>query len=42
MQLVDNVRNYYDILARMEPRDVPLLPAPESAQLSTKGTAPGK
>ena len=42
MQLVDNVRNYYDILSRMEPRDVPLLPAPESPQLSTKGAAPGK
>ena len=52
LQLVDNVRNYYDILARMEPRPAPLLPsAPEAAeepapgkapQLSTKGTAPGK
>ena len=45
MQLVDNVRNYYDILARMAPRDVPMLPPeppPERAQLSTKGTAPGK
>jgi membrane-bound lytic murein transglycosylase F len=52
MQLVDNVRNYYDILARMEPRDAPLLPAPEpppsnppeakAAQLSTKGTTPGR
>ncbi len=26
MQLVDNVRNYYDILVRMEPRDAPQLP----------------
>jgi peptidoglycan lytic transglycosylase F len=52
MQLVDNVRNYYDILARMEQRQGPLLPGvspapPEAApakerQLSTKGTAPGK
>jgi membrane-bound lytic murein transglycosylase F len=56
MQLVDNVRNYYDILTRMEPRDTPALPHPpaapdpptgaaapkKDAQLSTKGTAPGK
>jgi membrane-bound lytic murein transglycosylase F len=52
MQLVDNVRNYYDILARMEQRPGPLpapgppiepAPAPEKGrQLSTKGTAPGK
>jgi membrane-bound lytic murein transglycosylase F len=52
MRLVDNVRNYYDILARMEPRSGPLpapeapaepVPAPEKGrQLSTKGTAPGK
>jgi membrane-bound lytic murein transglycosylase F len=52
MRLVDNVRNYYDILARMEPRPAPLAPggpeapdgpAPEKTpQLSTKGTAPGK
>ena len=41
-QLVDNVRNYYDILTRMEPRDAPLLPAVEESQLSTKGTTPGK
>ena len=55
MQLVDNIRNYYDILTRMEPRDTPALPHPpdaeqpaepapakKGAQLSTKGTAPGK
>ena len=52
LQLVDNVRNYYDILARMEPRPAPLLPAAPQApeepapgkapQLSTKGTAPGR
>jgi len=52
LHLVDNVRNYYDILARLEQRPEPL-PAPEPApepppppqtgrQLSTKGTAPGK
>jgi hypothetical protein len=38
-QLVDNVRNYYDILARMHPRDASL-PGPavaEGDQLSTKG-----
>ncbi len=28
LQFVDNVRNYYDILARMEPRGGPLLPTP--------------
>ena len=27
LQLVDNIRNHYDILARMEPRDAPALPA---------------
>jgi len=52
MHLVDNVRNYYDILARLEQRPEPLPapepppelpPAPEKGrQLSTKGTAPGK
>ena len=43
MQLVDNVRNYYDILTRMAPRDSPLLPHPvEPVQVSTKGTTPGK
>ncbi len=36
MQLVDNVRNYYDILARMQPREV------LEAQLSTKGTTSGR
>ena len=44
--LVDNVRNYYDILTRTFPREVPALPAsgpPEPApQLSTKGVASGK
>ena len=28
LQFVDNVRNYYDILARSEPRSAPLLPSP--------------
>lgn len=48
-QLVDNVRNYYDILVRLAPREAPLLPAPASdpdrpdtlrpPQPSAKGTA---
>ena len=50
-QLVDNVRNYYDILVRMEVRDMPVLPrpglieaaaTPPAPQLSTKGTAAGR
>ena len=28
MQFVDNVRNYEDILARIEPREKPLAPRP--------------
>jgi membrane-bound lytic murein transglycosylase F len=39
-RLVDNVRNYYDILVRMLPRNPPAAPA--AAQLSTKGVAAGK
>ena len=40
MQFVDNVRNYQDILARIEPRDDPLPPRPPPAnQGSTKGSA---
>lgn len=31
LQLVDNIRNYYDILTRMEPRDAPALPQPPAA-----------
>jgi peptidoglycan lytic transglycosylase F len=43
LQLVDNIRNYYDILARMEPRDTPMLPAVfETTQASSKGSPPGK
>jgi len=39
MQFVDNVRNYQDILARMEPRDDPLPPRPPPAlQGATKGS----
>jgi membrane-bound lytic murein transglycosylase F len=51
-QLVDNVRNYYDILVRMEPRDAPLMdagpPADAAAtkaptpQFSSKATASGR
>lgn len=40
LQLVDNVRNYHDILVKMEPRE-PAAPPPEP-QLSSKGTAPVK
>jgi membrane-bound lytic murein transglycosylase F len=51
LQLVDNVRNYYDILSRMELREAPVLAVPEAPappaeaapakpQLSTKGTTP--
>ena len=38
-RLVDNVRNYYDILSRMAPRDaaLPATPTEAPAQLSTKG-----
>jgi membrane-bound lytic murein transglycosylase F len=40
MQFVDNVRNYHDILSRVEPRDGPLPPRPSpAAQGSTKGSA---
>ena len=40
LQLVDNIRNYYDILARMEPREAPVLPAVfEANQSSSKGSA---
>jgi membrane-bound lytic murein transglycosylase F len=42
MQLVDNIRNYYDVLARMEPRDAPMLPPAVEPQASSKGSAPGK
>jgi len=52
LQLVDNVRNYHDILVRMEPREIavpggaPAEPKGEppkpAPQFSSKGTAPGK
>jgi membrane-bound lytic murein transglycosylase F len=43
LQLVDNVRNYYDILMRMAPREAPIPGSPgEPAQFSSKGTTPGK
>lgn len=44
LQFVDNVRNYYDILSRMQPRDGPILAvAPASQpQVSAKADAAGK
>lgn len=42
MQLVDNIRNYYDILTRMEPRDAPMLPTVEQDQASSKGSVPSR
>ena len=42
MQLVDNIRNYYDVLTRMEPRDAPMLPPMVDAQSSSKGSGAGK
>ena len=43
MQFVDNVRNYQDILARVEPRDDKLAPRPMPAgQGSSKGSAAGR
>jgi len=38
LQLVDNIRNYYDILARLEPRDAPALPQAIDSQSSSKGS----
>jgi len=38
LQLVDNIRNYYDILTRMEPRDAPSLPEASDTQSSSKGS----
>ena len=42
MQLVDNIRNYYDVLTRVEPRASPMLPPVVEAQSSSKGSAAGK
>ncbi|HEY2627610.1 MAG TPA: membrane-bound lytic murein transglycosylase MltF [Usitatibacter sp.] len=43
MQLVDNVRNYYDIISRMRPRDTVLQdPVPATPQASSKDSAPSR
>jgi len=42
LQLVDNIRNYYDILGRMEPRDEPMLPPIYEAEASSKGLGGGR
>jgi hypothetical protein len=42
MQLVDNIRNYYDILARMEPREGAMVPAVAEAQASSKLSPPSR
>ena len=42
MQLVDNIRNYYDVLTRMEARDTPLLPPDAEPQFSSTGSVAGK
>ena len=44
MQLVDNIRNYYDILARVESRDGPVMPgvAAAEAQASSKVSPPSR
>ena len=42
MQLVDNIRNYYDIICRMQPRDAPLIPLPVLPQASSKVSAPSR
>jgi membrane-bound lytic murein transglycosylase F len=42
MQLVDNVRNYYDIISRMQPRETPLIPVPVLLQASSKVSAPSR
>jgi membrane-bound lytic murein transglycosylase F len=40
LQFVDNVRNYYDILSRIEPREAPIAPRePPPDQSSSKGSA---
>ena len=38
LQLVDNIRNYFDILARLEPRDAPALPEVFESQAASKGS----
>jgi membrane-bound lytic murein transglycosylase F len=42
MQLVDNIRNYYDIISRMRPRETPLPPSLPASQLSSKDSAPSR
>ena len=42
LQLVDNIRNYYDILARSEPREAPMVPMANAAQASSKGAEPSR
>jgi membrane-bound lytic murein transglycosylase F len=42
MQLVDNIRNYYDILTRVEPRDTPVVAPAAEPQASSKGSAPSR
>jgi membrane-bound lytic murein transglycosylase F len=43
MQLVDNIRNYYDILSRMEPREGLLMPSTAQAdQASSKVSPPSR
>jgi membrane-bound lytic murein transglycosylase F len=42
MQLVDNIRNYYDIIARVEPRDAPMMPSVAEPQASSKLAPPSR
>ncbi|HXN15679.1 MAG TPA: membrane-bound lytic murein transglycosylase MltF [Usitatibacter sp.] len=42
LQFVDNVRNYYDVLVRMQPRDAPFLSEPASDQVSSIEASPPK
>jgi len=42
MQLVDNVRNYYDIISRREPRGTAVVPLLDAPQASSKGSAPSR
>jgi len=43
MQLVDNIRNYYDIIARVEPREIlTVVPSVAEAQASSKVSPPSR
>jgi len=42
LQLVDNIRNYYDILARMEPREPGTMPVAVEAQASSNRSPGGR